>query len=238
MLLAALDYKQAFTMLEKSNDNYNQSPSAVDWEEVEVACRYLKILYDSAHSIMATEDPTANIFFHEAWTIQIEISSGTDLQDPISSRIAKDMHERFDKYWKDCNVILAIAVVMDPHFKMKIVEFSYSKIYGLKGVKYVKVVDDAVHELYNEYVRQPLPLTLLASTLVHLVVSVSISSRFVFRLGHAHEDTACVFPVHASGRCGLTVASESLGIVCPRSRRRRGDGRDIVAAREARTIAC
>lgn len=43
MLLAALDYNQAFTMLEKSNDNYNQSPSAVDWEEVEVACRYLKL---------------------------------------------------------------------------------------------------------------------------------------------------------------------------------------------------
>ena len=84
-------------MLEKSNDNYNQSTSAVDWEEVEVACRYLKILYDSAHSIMATEDPTANIFFHEAWTIQREISSGTDLQDPISSRIAKDMRERFDQ---------------------------------------------------------------------------------------------------------------------------------------------
>ncbi|CAL4976091.1 unnamed protein product [Urochloa decumbens] len=104
------------------------------------------------------KDPTSNIFFHEAWTIQREISSATDLQDPISSKIAKDMHERFDKYWKDCNVMLAIAVLMDPRFKMKIVEFSYTKIYGLKGIKYVKVVDDAVHELYKEYVRQPLPL--------------------------------------------------------------------------------
>jgi hypothetical protein len=36
MLLAALDYMQAFTMLERSNDNYNQAPSAVDWVEVEV----------------------------------------------------------------------------------------------------------------------------------------------------------------------------------------------------------
>ncbi|CAD6268154.1 unnamed protein product [Miscanthus lutarioriparius] len=160
MLLAALDYKQAFTMLEKCNDNYNQAPSAVDWEKVEVACRYLKLLYDSANSIMATKDPTANIFFHEAWTIQREISNATDHQDSISSAIAKGMHEMFDKYWKDCNVVLAIAVVMDPRFKMKIVEFSYSKIYGLmKGAKYVKLVDDDIHELYNEYVRQPLPLT-------------------------------------------------------------------------------
>lgn len=160
MMQAALDYKEAFNMLEKCNDNYNQAPSAVDWEKVEVACRYLKLLYDSANSIMATEDPTANIFFHEAWTLQREISKATDDQDSISSSIAKGMHEMFDKYWKDCNVVLAIAVVMDPRFKMKIVEFSYSKIYGLmKGAKYVKFVDDAVHELYKEYVRQPLPLT-------------------------------------------------------------------------------
>ncbi|XP_066357203.1 zinc finger BED domain-containing protein RICESLEEPER 2-like [Miscanthus floridulus] len=160
MLLAALDYKQAFTMLEKCNDNYNQAPSAVDWEKVEFACRYLKLLYDSANSIMATEDPTANIFFHEAWTIQREISNATDHQDSISSTIAKGMNEMFDEYWKDCNVMLAIAVVLDPRFKMKIVEFSYSKIYGLmKGAKYVKLVDDAVHELYKEYIRQPLPST-------------------------------------------------------------------------------
>jgi hypothetical protein len=106
---------------------------------------------------MAIEDPTANIFSMSLGRFR-EILSGTDHQDPISSRIAKDMHERFDKYWKDCNVVLAIAVVMDPRIQMKIVEFGYSKIYGPKGVKYVKVVNDAVRELYKEYVRQPLTL--------------------------------------------------------------------------------
>jgi hypothetical protein len=44
---------------------------------------------------------------------------------------------------------------MDPRFKMKLVEFSYSKIYGAEAAKYVKVVDDAVHDLYKEYVAQP-----------------------------------------------------------------------------------
>ncbi|XP_020401589.1 zinc finger BED domain-containing protein RICESLEEPER 1 [Zea mays] len=161
MLQAALDYKEAFTMLEKCDGNYSQAPSAVDWEKVEVACRYLKLLYDSANNIMAVENPTANIFFHDAWTIQREISNATDHQDPnsVSSSIAKGVHETFGKYWKDCNVVLAIAVVMDPRFKMKIVEFSYSKIYGpTKGAKYVKLVDGVVHELYKEYVTQTLPL--------------------------------------------------------------------------------
>jgi len=159
MLLAALDYKQAFTTLETCVDNYNEAPSGEDWKKVEAACTYLKLLYDSAHSIMASTNPTSNLFFHEAWKLQLELSNGTGHEDPIFSSIAKDMHEKFDKYWKDCSLVLAIAVVMDPRFKMKLVEFSYSKIYGAEAAKYVKVVDDAVHELYKEYVAQPLPLT-------------------------------------------------------------------------------
>ena len=159
MLLAALDYKQAFTTLETCDDNYNEAPSGEDWKKVEAACTYLKLLYDSAHSIMASTNPTSNLFFHEAWKLQLELSNGTGHEDPVFSSIAKDMHERFDKYWKDCSLVLAIAVVMDPRFKMKLVEFSYSKIYGAEAAKYVKVVNDAVHELYKEYVAQPLPLT-------------------------------------------------------------------------------
>nr|CAB3493353.1 unnamed protein product [Digitaria exilis] len=159
MLLAALDYKQAFTTLETCDDNYNEAPSAEDWKRVEASCNYLKLLYDSAHSIMAAANPTANIFFHEAWKIQQELAIGTGHEDPVFSSIAKDMHERFDKYWKDCSLVLAIAVVMDPRFKMKLVEFSYSKIYGAEVGKYVKVVNDSLHEMYKEYVAQPLSLT-------------------------------------------------------------------------------
>ncbi|KAL6636965.1 hypothetical protein ACP70R_024537 [Stipagrostis hirtigluma subsp. patula] len=159
MLLAALDYRQAFATLETCDDNYNEAPSAEDWKKVEAACTYLKLLYDSAHSIMAAANPTSNIFFHEAWKLQLELSNAITHEDQIFSSIAKDMHEKFDKYWKDCNLVLAVAVVMDPRFKMKLVEFSYSKIYGVEAAKYVKVVDDAIHELYREYVTQPLPLT-------------------------------------------------------------------------------
>jgi hypothetical protein len=157
MLLAALDYKQAFTQLETCDDNYNEAPSFEDWKKVEAACNYLRLLYDSAHSIMAAGNPTSNIFFHEAWKLQLELANASGHEDPVFSTIAKDMHERFDKYWKDCNLVLAVAVVMDPRFKMKLVEFSYSKIYGVEAAKYVKVVNDSVHELFKDYVAQPLP---------------------------------------------------------------------------------
>ncbi|XP_037445775.1 zinc finger BED domain-containing protein RICESLEEPER 2-like [Triticum urartu] len=155
MLLAALDYRQAFTILETCDDNYNEAPSAEDWKKVEAASNCLKLLYDSAHSVMAVANPTSDIFFHEAWKLQLELANAAAHEDPVVGSIARDVHESFDKYWKDCNLVLAVAVVMDPRFKMKLVEFSYSKIYGVEAAKYVKAVNDSVHELYKEYVAQP-----------------------------------------------------------------------------------
>ncbi|KAG0448399.1 hypothetical protein HPP92_027851 [Vanilla planifolia] len=159
MLLAALEYKQAFTVLETCDDNYNEAPSPDDWKKVEVVCIYLKLLFDSAGVIMMSPDPTSNIFFHEAWKIQFELMHAVNSDDPIVSTVAKDMHEKFDKYWKDCSLVLAVAVVMDPRFKLKLVEFSFSKIYAEDAGRYIKLVNDSIHELYLEYFAQPLPLT-------------------------------------------------------------------------------
>ncbi|KAJ6822772.1 zinc finger BED domain-containing protein RICESLEEPER 2 [Iris pallida] len=159
MLVAGLEYKQAFTVLESMDENYNEAPTPEDWKKVEIVCTYLKFLYDSANVVMATADPTANIFFQEAWKIELELTNGISNEDVIVSTTAKDMHEKFDKYWKDCYLVLAVAVVMDPRFKMKLVEFSFSKLYGEDAARYIKVVDDSIHELYLEYVNQPLALT-------------------------------------------------------------------------------
>ncbi|KAF0887907.1 hypothetical protein E2562_005622 [Oryza meyeriana var. granulata] len=161
MLLAALDYRQEFTILESCYDNYNTAPSTEDWKKAEAACGFLKLLHASALIMMPAEgNPTANIFFLDACSLQLELQNGKAHEDVIIRDIAIGIHERFDKYWKDCNVVLAIAVSMDPRYKMKMVEFAYCKMYGpTDAAKYVKVVDDAVLELYKEYVAQPLTLS-------------------------------------------------------------------------------
>ncbi|KAG6480272.1 hypothetical protein ZIOFF_063752 [Zingiber officinale] len=159
MLDAALEYKEAFTSLGARDDNYNEAPSADDWKKVEVVCTYLKLLYDSANNVMGTPDQTSNIFFPEVYKILLELVNATSSVDPLVISIVKQIHEMFDKYWRDCSIVLAIAVVMDPRFKLKLVEFSYSKLYGEDSARYVKIVNNSVHELYLEYVSQPLPST-------------------------------------------------------------------------------
>ncbi|KAL3824514.1 hypothetical protein ACJIZ3_020543 [Penstemon smallii] len=159
MLLAASEMKEVFSCMDTSDPDYKGAPSTEDWKQIETLCSYLKPLYETANLLTTATTPTTNTFFHEAWKIQLELARVAASEDQFISTLTKSMQENFDKYWKSVCFILAIAVVMDPRFKMKLVQFSFSKIYGEEGDSYVKVVNDGIHELFLEYEAQPLPLT-------------------------------------------------------------------------------
>lgn len=159
MLQAGSELKEVFSCLDTSDPDYKDAPTEEDWKQVEALCKHLKPLFDTANLLTTTTAPTTNAFFHEAWKIQLELARDASNEDPFVSTLTKSIKENFDRYWKSSCFILAIAVVMDPRFKLKLVEFSFSKIYGDDAPSYVKIVDDGIHELFMEYVALPLPLT-------------------------------------------------------------------------------
>ncbi|BAT76315.1 hypothetical protein LR48_Vigan01g255600 [Vigna angularis] len=159
MLVAASELKEVFSCLDTSDPDYKGAPSMQDWKLVETICTYLKPLFDAANILTTATHPTIITFFHEVWKLQLDLSRAVVNEDPFISNLTKPMQHKIDKYWKDCSLVLAIAVVMDPRFKMKLVEFSFTKIYGEDAHVYVKIVDDGIHELFHEYVTLPLPLT-------------------------------------------------------------------------------
>lgn len=159
MLIAAYELKEVFACLDTSDPDYKGGPTPEDWKQVETLYNFLKILFDTANLLSAPTIPTTNTFFHEAWKIQLELARAAVSEDPFVSGLTKSMQEKFDKYWKSCCLILSIAVIVDPRFKMKLVEFSFSKIYGDDAATYVRIVDEGIHELFQDYVALPLPLT-------------------------------------------------------------------------------
>ncbi|KAE8687097.1 Zinc finger BED domain-containing protein RICESLEEPER 1 [Hibiscus syriacus] len=159
MLAAATELKEVFNCLNTSDPDYKLAPSMEDWKVAETLCTFLKPIFDAASILTSTNNPTAITFFHEAWKIHADLGRSITNEDPFISNLAKSMQEKIDKYWRDCSLILAIAVVVDPRFKMKLVEFSFTKIFGEDAPTYIKVVDDGIHELFLEYVALPLPLT-------------------------------------------------------------------------------
>ena len=62
------------------------------------------------------------------------------------------MLRRFDNYWKECSLILSAAVVLDPRYKMRVVEYVYMKIYGrVEGFLKAQSVRVFLLVLFNEY---------------------------------------------------------------------------------------
>ncbi|KAK9071362.1 hypothetical protein SSX86_009930 [Deinandra increscens subsp. villosa] len=159
MLLAASELKEVFSCLDTLEPDYSGAPSAEEWKRVENLCTYLKLLFNTAGLLTSSIVPTANTFFHEAWKLQLELTRASTSEDQEIRTLTKPILESFDKYWKNSCLILAIAVVMDPRFKMKLVDFSFTKIYGDEAATYIKIVDEGVHELFLEYVALPLSLT-------------------------------------------------------------------------------
>ncbi|XP_076905210.1 zinc finger BED domain-containing protein DAYSLEEPER-like, partial [Bidens hawaiensis] len=133
MLVAACELKEVFSCLDTFDSNYRTTFTMDEWKQVEILCTYLKLLLDAADILTGPTYPTANVFFHEAWKIQLELNNASVNEDTFVRRLTRSMHERFSKYWQDCFLIFSIAVVMDPRFKMKLVEFSFTRIYGEDG---------------------------------------------------------------------------------------------------------
>ncbi|KAL0331776.1 UNVERIFIED_CONTAM: Zinc finger BED domain-containing protein RICESLEEPER 3 [Sesamum angustifolium] len=62
------------------------------------------------------------------------------------------MKIKFDKYWDETNLLMSIAVVLDPGCKMKALEFCFSKLYFSKKVeREISFVRKSLHELCSEY---------------------------------------------------------------------------------------
>ncbi|XP_054821428.1 zinc finger BED domain-containing protein DAYSLEEPER-like [Prosopis cineraria] len=160
MLVAASELKEVFCCLDTSDPDYKGAPTMQDWRLVETLCTCLKPIYDVANILTTTtNDPAAITFFQEVWKLQLELARAVMSEDPFVRNLNKIMQEKIEKYWRECSLVWAIAVVMDPRLKMKFVEYSFSRVLGEDAHEYIKIVDDGIHELFHEYDALPLPLT-------------------------------------------------------------------------------
>ncbi|XP_050241295.1 zinc finger BED domain-containing protein RICESLEEPER 2-like [Quercus robur] len=132
MVQDAFEAKEEF----KEEDDWDK-PSADEWKKVEGICKLLESLYNAAKAVFETKDSTAGIYFQ-------------NLQEFIRD-VAAELHERIEKYWKKMFLVLAIATVMDPRYKISYFEFSSSKYGGNDSKTEVSTVLMAVRSLYDDY---------------------------------------------------------------------------------------
>ncbi|KAJ7976852.1 zinc finger BED domain-containing protein RICESLEEPER 2-like [Quillaja saponaria] len=82
----------------------------------------------------------------------------TNDQNIFMKEMIMKMRAKFDKYWGECNLLMAFGAILDPRCKMRFIEFCFPLIYPKDEVATnIASIRGSLYELYNEYA------TLLAS---------------------------------------------------------------------------
>ncbi|MFS8030886.1 putative HAT dimerization domain, ribonuclease H-like superfamily, hAT-like transposase, RNase-H [Helianthus anomalus] len=153
MLSTALEFKEVFVRYADREPTYNTLPSDDDWKKVEDVCSFLALFSVATKIISGSEYPTSNLFLSELYGIK-EALDGVALNDNDCMKgMAEEMKKKFDKYWGSCNLLISIGAVMDPRYKMKLIDFAFKEIYPEEKAKKEKeLVQKNLDDLFKEYV--------------------------------------------------------------------------------------
>ncbi|KAL6563146.1 hypothetical protein OROHE_005733 [Orobanche hederae] len=154
MLMAACEVKQVFSCLDTSDPDYKSTLSMEEWRQVEILCTFLKIFYEAANKLTSAVCPKANMFFGEVSDIRLELMHAACSHDLFVSTLVKPLLEKLTKYWEDSYLVLAIAAIVDPRFKVELVESKFSCIYGKDMKNQTTIVRDSLCRLLVEYEMQ------------------------------------------------------------------------------------
>ncbi|KAH7843434.1 hypothetical protein Vadar_016633 [Vaccinium darrowii] len=157
--LTACKLKEALeldAMGEFSSEDFYEVPSADEWEKVKCICKLVESAEAVARSIFDTKYATANIFLHNLEELRGILFQESVSSDSFTSKVAKKMLRRLDRYLEDMFFVLSIASVMDPRYKMRYIDYISSKREASDGNSRSALVLDAVHSIYSDYVNQDL----------------------------------------------------------------------------------
>ncbi|XP_048234299.1 zinc finger BED domain-containing protein RICESLEEPER 1-like [Ricinus communis] len=155
-----LTLMKAFDMLEDIDSKFladfgDDLPSEVDWTKAKVLIKFLKKFYDATCKLSGALYSTSNLYFLEVIKILKELDASKIIKDSELSQMTIEMRAEFDKYWGSLdkmNVMLFVAVVLDPRCKLKYLKAKYTIYYGEDEAKNLeKRVKIALELMVDEY---------------------------------------------------------------------------------------
>ncbi|KAL0354007.1 UNVERIFIED_CONTAM: Zinc finger BED domain-containing protein RICESLEEPER 2 [Sesamum angustifolium] len=149
MLEAALEYKEAFPQLQEHDPGFSMCPYGLDWDRLRAITSILKFFHEVSNVFVGRKHITANSYFAEICDIHLQLIEWCQKSYDFISSLALKLKSKFDEYWKKCSLIMAIAAILDPRFKMKLVEYYYPQIYGDSAPDCIDIVSNCMRALYS-----------------------------------------------------------------------------------------
>jgi hypothetical protein len=70
---------------------------------------------------------------------------------PFIINMSKVMFEKWDKYWRNGNMLLAVACVLDPRSKLHLVEYYMKQMYPATYVNFMDNLNTCMTAMFKEY---------------------------------------------------------------------------------------
>lgn len=160
MLASALEFQRA---LERYVENYlnpevevDAIPTRDDWCKARNLFNFLEIFYLITKKLSWPKHVTSSMYFPKVFGIKNCLRNWASCHENMCFRdMAKKIEEKFDRCLgslEQNNLMLLIAVVLDPRYKLKFVEFCYSIIYPKEKVdEIVEKVKRTMGLLFQQY---------------------------------------------------------------------------------------
>ena len=75
--------------------------------------------------------------------------------DTVLSGMAEKMKSKYDKYWgniKNTNMMIFIAVVLDPRYKLQLIKWSFEKLYEKEDAEFLtSKVKEMLFKVFDSY---------------------------------------------------------------------------------------
>ncbi|KAL5560719.1 hypothetical protein UlMin_036930 [Ulmus minor] len=126
MLSTALIYKSVFARLKQRELGYKTLPLEDDWVKARDLCDKLFLFYQVTEMFSGSKYPTANLLFPKVCEIRMAITDWLSSSNENVRAMASNMEEKFLKYWDVTHGIMAVASILDPRYKMKLIEYFFS----------------------------------------------------------------------------------------------------------------
>ncbi|XP_059436160.1 zinc finger BED domain-containing protein RICESLEEPER 2-like [Corylus avellana] len=153
MLDTAIKFKEVFPRYHRVEQAFQWVVTPEQWEMVGNVNQVLSVFNDVTNVVSGSEYPTANLYLLEVWRMKEVLMIKCDDRNEYMRSMASRMIDKFDKYWGDSNLLMSIAAVLDPRYKMKLINFCFPIIYPLtEACSHIKNVLAVLKELFEAYV--------------------------------------------------------------------------------------
>ncbi|XP_050278193.1 zinc finger BED domain-containing protein RICESLEEPER 2-like [Quercus robur] len=131
--------------------SYKCIPMEEEWEMASNICERLAVFHKVTELFSGTSYPTTNLFFPKVCGIKIALNSWFTSANDVIRSMAFKMLEKFDCYWNVIHGVMAVAIILDPRYKIELLEYYFPIIYGNEADNEIQRIRDICYEMIRDY---------------------------------------------------------------------------------------